>query len=86
MSDLITTTQDATREACLATYFGARRAGQALVERARDSTGQTAAEYMGVLFLVAAIITAIIALKVPGHIATGIQSIVDSIGGKAPAE
>jgi hypothetical protein len=86
MSDLITTTQDATREALISAYFGVRGAGVALVERAKQQEGQTAAEYMGVLFLVAAIITAIIGLKVPGHIATGIQSIVDSIGGKAPAE
>jgi hypothetical protein len=79
MSDLITTAQDAAREAAIATYFGVRRAGTALAERAKDSEGQTAAEYMGVLLLVAAIIAAIIALHVPDHVASGIDGLIDKI-------
>jgi hypothetical protein len=79
MSDLITTTRDAGREAAIATFFGVRRAGHALAERAKDPTGQTAAEYMGVLFLVAMIIAAIVLLKVPQTIADGINGLINNI-------
>jgi|1186.fasta_scaffold947581_2 hypothetical protein len=79
MSDLITTTRDAGREAAIATYFGVRRAGRALAERAKDPTGQTAAEYMGVLLLVAMIISAIVLLHVPDNIAKAINGLVDNI-------
>jgi hypothetical protein len=91
MSELITTTRDAGRNAVLTTYFGARRAASAIAERAKDPTGQTAAEYMGVLLLVAMIIAAIVLLKVPQHIADGIDGLVNNIktgsdpkGGTAP--
>ena len=79
MSDLITTTRDAGREAAIATFFGVRRAGHALARRAKDPTGQTAAEYMGVLFLVAMIIAALVVMKVPKHIADGIDGLITTI-------
>jgi hypothetical protein len=79
MSNIITTTRDAGRETAIAAYFGVRRAGRVLAERAKDPTGQTAAEYMGVLFLVAMIIAAIVLLKVPQTIADGINGLVNNI-------
>jgi hypothetical protein len=79
MSNLITTTRDAGRNAVIAGYFGVRRAGHVLADRAKDPTGQTAAEYMGVLFLVAMIIAAIVLLKVPQTIADGINGLVNNI-------
>jgi hypothetical protein len=90
MSDLITTTRDAGRNAVLTTYFGARvgarRAASAIAERAKDPTGQTAAEDMGVLLLVAMIIAAIVLLHVPDHIAGGIDTLVNNIKtGEKPA-
>jgi Flp pilus assembly pilin Flp len=86
MSDFISTTQTATRDACVALFVGMQSLGQNLAERAKDQKGQTAAEYMGVLFLVAAIIAAIMALHVPDHIANGIKKIVDGMGGTAGAD
>jgi len=86
MSDLITTTRDAGREATITMYFGVRRAGRVLADRAKDPTGQTAAEYMGVLLLVAMIIAAIVLLHVPDHIAGGIDGLVNNIKtGEKPA-
>ena len=58
MSDLITTTQDTYRNACIMTLVTLLTAGTGLVERARDPRGQTAAEYMGVILLVSLIILA----------------------------
>jgi hypothetical protein len=87
MSDLVTTTQDAVREASIATYFGVKRTGAKIVERVKDPTGQTAAEYMGVLLLIALIVGALVALNVPNTVAQGIKDIVNEIkgGGRAPA-
>ena len=55
MSDLITTTQDTYRDRCIElSWAPSRRSPSALGTR----KGQTAAEYMGVLLLVSAIIAA----------------------------
>jgi hypothetical protein len=48
---------------------------------ARKETGQTAAEYMGVLLLVAAIVVALFAGRVPGRIGCGIQGAIAQITG-----
>ena len=83
MSDLITTTQDAYRSACIATFVSLISAGKGLAERAKDPRGQTAAEYMGVLLLVAAIITVVITAGVGKTIKdTIIQQINDIKGSK----
>jgi Flp pilus assembly pilin Flp len=84
MSDLITTTEDFAREACIQTLFGVRRAGTALAQRAKDPRGQTAAEYMGVLLLVALIIVAVVGTGVAGKIAGAVSGAVDQITSQNP--
>ena len=64
MSDLITTTQDTFRDACIARSAPSARRPR-VAERAKDD-GQTAAEYMGILLLVSAILVAIFTLA-PRH-------------------
>ena len=60
MSDFITTTQDAYRSACIATFVTLISAGKGVAERVKDEArGQTAAEYMGVLLIVAAVVAAV---------------------------
>jgi Flp pilus assembly pilin Flp len=55
MSSITTTAQDAFREVCIR----ANHTGRELARRAREERGQTAAEYMGVLVVVAVIIAAV---------------------------
>ena len=81
MSDLITTTQDSYRNACIETFMTLLTAGTGLVERARDPRGQTAAEYMGVILLVSLIILAITKAGLAGKISAALGSAVDAIAG-----
>jgi hypothetical protein len=70
MSDFISTSQDAVRDACIATFVTLMTAGKGLAERVKDETrGQTAAEYMGVLLLIAAIIAAVVGSGIGDDIA-----------------
>jgi hypothetical protein len=48
--------------------------------RARGQHGQTASEYMGLLLLIALVISALLTLDVDGKIVNGIQHLVNSIG------
>ena len=57
MSDITTTLQHAYREFCIQ----AHGAGARLRNRVADQRGQTAAEYMGILLVVAVIIGALVA-------------------------
>ena len=57
MSDFLTTTQDATA-ACIATFE--TPAGKGVRRASGRGRGQTAAEYMGVLLVVAVIIAAVV--------------------------
>ena len=63
MSDFTTTVQNAYRELCIQMHG----AGVALRNRVEDQRGQTAAEYMGILLVVAVIIGALIAANVDGQ-------------------
>jgi Flp pilus assembly pilin Flp len=60
-------------------------------ERLRDETGQTAAEYLGILILVAAIIVAIFSMNIDDDIKTAVQGAIDKVinadggGGQPPA-
>jgi len=56
-------------------------AGVALRNRVKDQRGQTAAEYMGILLVVAVIIGALIAADVDGKIAKAANEMVDKIAG-----
>ena len=77
MSDFTTTMQDAYRELCIQMYG----AGTAVRNRLEAERGQTAAEYMGILLVVAVIIGALIAANVDGRIADAANSMVDKIAG-----
>ena len=77
MSDITTTMQDTYREVCIQLHgFGV-----AVRNRVESQTGQTAAEYMGILLVVAVIIGALIAADVDGKIAKAAGDMVDKIAG-----
>jgi Flp pilus assembly pilin Flp len=83
MQTLVNRTEEATRE------LGIQAWGvlQALAGRARDQRGQTAAEYMGILLVVAVIIGAVATSGVGGKISDLIGDMIDSISSgdkKAP--
>ena len=77
MQTLVNRTEEATRE------LGIQAWGMlhALAARAREQRGQTAAEYMGILLVVAVIIGALIAAAVDGKIAKAANEMVDKIAG-----
>ena len=77
MSDFTTTIQDAYREFCIQMHG----AGVALRNRVESERGQTAAEYMGILLVVAVIIGALIAADVDGKIAKAANEMGDKIAG-----
>ena len=58
-----------------------RVAIDAIVHRTREERGQTAAEYMGMLFIVALIIAALITADVPGKIGQAAADLIDKIAG-----
>jgi Flp pilus assembly pilin Flp len=68
-------TEELVREAGIRT----RIAIDTLMERAREERGQTAAEYMGILFIVALIIGALITAKVPSKIGDAAGKLIDEI-------
>jgi Flp pilus assembly pilin Flp len=76
MSDLITTAQDTFRQQCIEAFVGL----QSWVERMREERGQTAAEYMGILFVVAAIIVGVVGAHLGDTLKTRLGQIVDAIG------
>ena len=80
MSDLITTAQATIREQCIEAYVGLQSLARSVAERSREDRGQTAAEYMGILFIVSAIIVALVASGVAGKIGDRVGVIVDHIG------
>jgi Flp pilus assembly pilin Flp len=85
MSDLITTAQTTLRDQCIEAYVGLQSLARSLAERAREERGQTAAEYMGILFIISAIIVAVVASGVASKIGNRVGVIVDHIGnGTAP--
>jgi hypothetical protein len=85
MSDLITTTQDTYRDKCIGLYVGMLSAIDTLQERARENRGQTAAEYMGVLLVVAAVITAVATTNIGDEIKNQAVRLVKKVA-QAPEE
>ena len=75
---------DRTEELAARSWLALTGAGRAVAERARDERGQTAAEYMGLLFVIALIIGALISLKVHETIAEAADGLIRDIsnGGK----
>jgi Flp pilus assembly pilin Flp len=84
MSDLTTTAQDSFREACIQTLGAVKSAGHAVAKRVNDQTGQTAAEYMGILLLISAILVAIFTLNLHQTIKNAVNGAVNGIIEKAP--
>ena len=78
------TITDRTQELAARSWLALSAAGSALAERARDERGQTAAEYMGLLFVIALIIGALISLKIHEDIAKAAEGLINDIsnGGK----
>src|SRR3954454_15679883 len=77
MPDITATLQDAYRELCI----HAHAAGLRVRGRLAEQRGQTAAEYMGILLVVAVIIGALIAADVDGKIASAGNTMVGKIAG-----
>jgi pilus assembly protein Flp/PilA len=81
MSAITTTAQDAFREFCIR----ANHAGREIGRRAREERGQTAAEYMGVLVVVAVIIAAVAGTGIGSTIWSKMAGLIEDIAGhKAP--
>jgi hypothetical protein len=78
------TITDRTQELAIRSWLALSEAGSALAERARDQRGQTAAEYMGLLFVIALIIGALISFKIHEDIAKAAETLINDIsnGGK----
>jgi len=81
MSDLITTTQDTFRGQCIELYVGMLSTLDSLAQRSREDRGQTAAEYMGVLLVVSAIIAAVATTDIGEEIKTQAVRLVQKIAG-----
>ena len=79
MSDFTTSVQDSYRELCIQVHGHAARVGAELRRRASDDTGQTAAEYMGILLIVAVIIGALFASGIGDQIVEKAKEQIDKI-------
>lgn len=80
MSDLITTAQTTFREQCIEAFVGLQSLARSVAERAREDRGQTAAEYMGILFVVAALIVGVMGAHMDTTIRDRLGKIVEAIG------
>jgi Flp pilus assembly pilin Flp len=76
MSNLFHTAQDTLREQCIEAWVGL----QSMVERMREQRGQTAAEYMGILFIIAAIIGVVASLHLENDVSQRIKTLITDIG------
>ncbi len=94
MSNLITTANDKSVELQIRSVSAVRDMARRASERLNSEEGQTAAEYLGVLVLIAAIVAAFISLNIGGKIAGAVGSAIDNItnggggggGGKPPVK
>ena len=75
MSDFTNRTEDAVRELCVRTDLAVRSAAA----RLREQRGQTAAEYMGLLLIVALIIGVLFASEIGDWIVKGVEQNIDKI-------
>ena len=79
MSNLITTAQDTFRKQCIEAFVGLQSFMKGLAERARETDGQTAAEYMGVLLVVSVIIAGVATTGIGDDIVKKMSHLVDQI-------
>jgi Flp pilus assembly pilin Flp len=78
-TDLTTTAQDSFRNSCIEAYVGLQSFVKGLAERARQTDGQTAAEYMGVLLVVSVIIAGVATTGIGTQIVGKMSHLVDQI-------
>jgi phosphoribosyl-dephospho-CoA transferase len=81
MQTITDRTEALSRELAIRTRVAISDLVHAVTERAREQRGQTAAEYMGILLVVAVIIGALIASNVDGEIADAAKTMVGKIAG-----
>lgn len=79
MSDITTTTQDATLSLAVRTQSYAHDLLERMQARLADEEGQTAAEYMGILMIIGIIIGALVQFKVGQKIANGVGGALSDI-------
>ena len=79
MQSTIERSQELGRELAIRTRIAMGNVAHAISERAREQRGQTAAEYMGILLIVALIIGALVSLDVDGKIKTAVGDFIDNI-------
>ena len=79
MQTIVHRTEQATRELGIHARIALDNIIAAVAQRAREQRGQTAAEYMGILLIVAVIIGAIATSGVGGKISGLIGGMIDSI-------
>ena len=80
MSNLIHTAQDTLREQCIEAFVGLQSMVETVAERMREQRGQTAAEYMGILFIIAAIIGVVASLHLENDVSQRIKTLITDIG------
>jgi Flp pilus assembly pilin Flp len=80
MSNLITTAQETLRQQCIEAFVGLQSMAESIAERGREERGQTAAEYMGILFIISAIIATVVLSHLDNVIKDRLTAIVKAIG------
>lgn len=85
MQTITDRTEELARELAIRTRVAMDNVAHAVTERAREQRGQTAAEYMGILLIVALIIGALVSLKLHETISKAAEGFVNDIkGGDKP--
>ena len=79
MSNLITTAQETLRQQCIEAFVGLQSMAESIAERGRDERGQTAAEYMGILFIISAIIATVVLSHLDNVIKDRLTAIVKGL-------
>ena len=79
MQTIIDRTEELVRGAAARTRLALGDAKHAVAARARDERGQISAEFMGLLFIVALVIGAIVALDIHTTISDAIEGFINDI-------
>jgi Flp pilus assembly pilin Flp len=79
MQTITDRTEALARELAIRTRVAMSDLPRVVAERMREQRGQTAAEYMGILLIVALIIGALVSLDVDGKISTAVGDFIENI-------
>jgi Flp pilus assembly pilin Flp len=79
MQTITDRSEELARELAIRTRVAMSNMSHAVAERMREQRGQTAAEYMGILLIVALIIGALVSLDVDGKISTAVGDFIENI-------